>query len=231
MGDADLAENPENAPHTVKISSFWIYRNLVTVRQYKQFCLATRREMPEPPDDNPNWSHEDRPMVHVMHNDAAEYCRWASRGGVQVTLPTEAQWERAARGPQHFKYPWGNRWEGTKCANSVKPNDAVGSAKVGSYPANGYGLYDMAGNVWQWCLDAYDAEFWSSPQSKRADPVNRGTGNDDWYVMRGGCWANTEPFNFRSANQIHYLRFYKTYVANGFRCAAQNINTKSDRRL
>ena len=103
MGDPDRKDNPR---HTVTLSGYYLYRDLVTVAQYKAFCKATNRPMPPAPLFDERWSLEDHPMVRVTWEDADAYCKWA--GG---HLPTEAQWEKAARGASANKYPWGNKWD------------------------------------------------------------------------------------------------------------------------
>ncbi len=103
MGDPDRKDNP---PHSVLLSGYYIYRDLVTVAQYRAFCLATHRKMPPGPLFDERWTLDDHPMVRVTWEDADAYCKWA--GG---HLPTEAQWEKAARGATGNRYPWGNKWD------------------------------------------------------------------------------------------------------------------------
>ena len=90
-------------------------------------------------------------MVNVDWNDANAYAEWAG-----AALPTEAEWEKAARGTDGRIYPWGNDWDRTKCVNAVHSTMPVGSIPAGASP---YGCQDMAGNVWQWCADWYDDEL------------------------------------------------------------------------
>ncbi len=131
MGDDDMPNNPR---HTVKLSSYWIYKDLVTVGMYEKFCKETGRQMPPEPgfagnEFNPGWSKEDHPIVSVSWNDAMAYCAWAG-----VALPTEAQWEKAARGPDGLKYPWGNEFDQSKVwASKAAFCDAGGTTTVGRY--------------------------------------------------------------------------------------------------
>ncbi|MGO4591606.1 formylglycine-generating enzyme family protein [Paenarthrobacter sp. 2TAF44] len=133
----------------------------------------------------------DHPVVHVSHNDALAYCDWAGR-----RLPTEAEWEYAARGGLDGKrYAWGNEltpdgehrcniWQGAFPHENTTEDGHLGTAPVKSFPANGYGLYEVAGNVWEWCSD------WFLPKYYRNSPVDNpqgptiGTGR----VMRGGSY-------------------------------------------
>ena len=169
----DLEEQPV---HKVFLDSYQIGKYEVTVGQYRAFCEATGREMPAPP---PWGWKDDHPMVKVTWTDADAYCKWA--GG---RLPTEAEWEKAARGTDGRAYPWGNKWDKNKCANGELRLHST--APVGSYPkgVSPYGLMDMAGNVWEWCSDWYGETYY-----KRSPTRNpKGPGSGDYRVMRGGCW-------------------------------------------
>ncbi len=130
------------------LNEFWIMRNLVTVRQYRQFREATNRKMP----DAPYWGWiDDHPVVNVTWHDAAAFAQWA---GCQ--LPTEREWEKAARGTDGREYPWGDKFDASKCIFSVG-HRRDSTAPVGSLPsgASPYGCLDMAGNAWEWCEDWY----------------------------------------------------------------------------
>ncbi|MGO8673392.1 MAG: formylglycine-generating enzyme family protein [Capsulimonadaceae bacterium] len=176
MGDTDQSDNPV---HTVTLSSYYIYKNDVTVAMYKKFCAATGHAMPPAPDWG--WDKSNYPIVNVTWNDATAYCKWAG-----VHLPTEAQWEKAARGTDGRQYPWGNDWDPAKCANSVGTS-ITSPTPVGSFPAGAspYGAMDMAGNVWNWCSDWYDADYCKGDHG--ADPTGPDSG--DTRVLRGGSWS------------------------------------------
>jgi sulfatase modifying factor 1 len=173
----------------------------VTVKQYKQFCTATHRAMPSATHIDPNWSQEDHPIVNVSWNDAIAYCAWLSKEtGYEVSLPTEAQWEKAACGTDGRKYPWGNEFDSSRlqCSKSRRA-DAGGTASVGSFPsgASPYGVLDMAGNVLQWCSDWYDENYYqTSPDHK---PTGPGSGQDR--VVRGQSWLNTGAIYFCCARR------------------------------
>jgi formylglycine-generating enzyme required for sulfatase activity len=193
MGDQDMDDNPR---HTVTLSGYWIYQEPVTVAMYRKFCAATGRRMPS----KPYWGWwDDHPIVNVTWADARAYSVWAG-----VSLPSEAQWEKAARGTDGRKFPWGNDFDAGKLWSNVG-GEKEGTSPVGDFPsgASPYGVLDMAGNVAQWCLDAYDTTFWTARggRANRIDPVNDGA-NARWRVVRGGSWDASEapgPFYLRSA--------------------------------
>lgn len=206
--DAD-ASSDEKPARKVYLDGYWIYKYPVTVAQYKVFCAATGREMPnEPPW---GWVHN-HPIVNVTWDDAAAYAVWA-----HASLPTEAQWEKAARGTDGRTYPWGNEWDPSRCAHSENDWGDLGSTRpVGSYKegASPYGVMDMAGNVWEWCADWYGEDYYkSSPASNPVGPVDGIV-----RVVRGGSWDSYDPVHFRAAICL------RDYPANkskhtGFSCS------------
>ncbi|HEY3418841.1 MAG TPA: formylglycine-generating enzyme family protein, partial [Armatimonadota bacterium] len=138
----------ERPRHTVMVPGYWMYKYPVTVAQYRRFCDATEREMPE----LPTWAKDDFPMVNVTWFDAAAYAKWAG-----VRLPSEAEWEKAARGIDARMFPWGNVWNVEYCNNYSDTNPRGGgyqgkmASPVGAYSrcASPFGVQDMAGNVWE----------------------------------------------------------------------------------
>jgi formylglycine-generating enzyme len=175
MGSNDGGSEAEPA-HTVYLDTYEIGKYEVTVAQFRKFCKATGRKMPKAPD----WGwKDDHPMVNVTWEDAKAYCEWA--GG---RLPTEAQREKAARGGDGRKYPWGSTWDRKKCANTELA--LTSTARVGSYPsdASPYGCMDMAGNVYEWCADRYSDHYY-----KASPPQNpKGPASGMLRVLRGGAW-------------------------------------------
>ncbi len=194
----------------VDIDAFYMYKNEVTVAQYRKFCDDTHRSMPtEPP-----WKWQDNhPIVNVNWNDAKAYADWAG-----ATLPTEAQWEKAARGTDGRAFPWGSKWDTTKCCNPIgKENPEKSTSQVGSYPAGAspYGVMDMAGNVWEWCADWYDEGYYKiSPLKNPTGPVS-----GSFRVLRGGSWRSDNPRYLRAIDRGYCGPVLKiSYI--GFRCAA-----------
>jgi len=207
MGSNDYAE--EKPQHRrVHLDAYWIYKYPVTVAQYRKFCGSTRREMPE----EPKWGwREDHPVVNVSWDDAKAYADWAG-----VALPTEAQWEKAARGTDGRTFPWGNVWDPSKCNNDVGDKGPKRTTVVGNYPdgTSPYGVLDMAGNVGEWCGDWYDAGYYDAPRRNPTGPPSGGK-----FVLRGGSWLNLDPTFFRCADRTTFdVPGYRS-VYIGFRCA------------
>ena len=175
----------EYPQHQVTLDGFWLYRGEVTVAQFRVFCRATRHAMPSPPP----WGWMDNhPIANVTWNEAASYARWA--GGA---LPTEAQWERAARGPAGHVYPWGDTWDQSRCNNGLDPIERT--SVTGVYPdgASACGAVDMAGNVAEWCADWYDADYYA--HSPALNP--HGPAHGMHRALRGGSWNDKDPSYFR----------------------------------
>ena len=209
MGSATGKEN-EAPPHEVDLPAFQIDKFEVTNADFAQFIQATGYQTDaEKEGRSKNWQSAaegkaNHPVVFVSWNDAAAYCAWVSK-----RLPGEAEWEKAARGTEGWSYPWGNEWDPAKA--NVKETGLRGTAVVGSFGAGAspYGVEDMAGNVWEWTADWYEAYPGSSYQSDYFGQKFR--------VLRGGGWfeeAESVRTTARNANS--------DIAANddiGFRCA------------
>ena len=196
--------NQEMPCHTVYLDAYYIDIYEVTNALYGEFMDATGYKAPVYWDDS-RFNAPDQPVVGVSWFDAEAYAEWAGK-----QLPTEAEWEKAARGGLvGKKYTWGNsNPDGTQCNFSDKNNtDSIFSDKnvddgyqytapVGSFPPNDYGLYDMAGNVVEWCADWEAGDYYAnSPQHNPTGPSS-GEGR----VMRGGNWYS-HPITIRVANR------------------------------
>lgn len=228
MGSNEIDD--EMPIHTVKVSDFWMGRYEVTVKQYLTFCNATQSHYPEwmekkskyniitGNDDfykktGSSFSSDNYPIVGISHEDADAFCRWLSkREGMKYRLPTEAEWEYAAgNGTLHNKYSWGDADLNLKGGNVDGSADGyIFTSPVGTYSANRFGLYDMSGNVWEWCSDWYSANYYEVSSS--SNPLGVGTGI--YHVLRGGSWDNntqnsriTNRYNGNPSNRLNYIGF------------------------
>ena len=202
----------EQPAHRVYVDAFFMDKYEVSVGQYAEFLKATSLEAPPDWDIMNQPQHQKRPVVNMDWADAATYCKWAGK-----RLPTEAEWEKAARGTDGRIYPWGNETPTGLHANFGKKewnNHAallpVGKLEDGKSP---YGIYDMAGNAWEWVSDWYDHDYYkNSPSQNPAGPSST-----KFKVLRGGSWSNTQD-DLRSANP-HIYDPASRYHNVGFRCA------------
>lgn len=211
MGNNE-GEEDEKPQHWVNVSSFYIDKYEVTVEKYKKFCTATNREMPR----EPKWGwHDDDPIVNVSWQDATEYAKWAGK-----RLPTEAEWEYAARGgnkSKNYTYSGGNElneiaWHWDNSAKQAHP--------IGSKKPNELGIYDMTGNVWEWCSDWYNIKY--HLYSPRNNPQGPETGEKK--ILRGGSW-----YSYSSALRVTYESNSDPntkYAHIGFRCVWSADNKK-----
>ena len=206
----ELAREDEFPQHEVYLSDYWIGKFPVTNAEYQHFVRETGHRVPG------HWNGRnypdkegEHPVVGVSCKDAIAYCSWLSeKKRKHYSVPTEAQWEKAARGTDGRIYPWGNEWDPDRL-NSIE----VGSGdtrKVGSFSPIGdshYGCCDMAGNVWEWCADLYEPQAYDD-RTPRTVRVLSGSGSEYTSVLRGGSYDNEQqhcrcaarlfkPSNFR----------------------------------
>ena len=187
-GEFEMGSNEyenEQPVHKVNLDAYYIGKYEVTFDEYDHYCETNNKAKPS----DSNWGRGRRPVINVSWNDAVAYCEWLSeKTGKKYRLPTEAEWEKAARGGlSGKKYPNGDHLDSTKAnynGSSSGEEYLEKTAPVGSYLANGYGLYDMAGNVWEWCND------WSMNQYSLSSSISNPTGPSSGYnrVLRGGGW-------------------------------------------
>ena len=184
MGQADGREE-ERPVHVVSLSSFRLSRYQVTNADYDAFRRFTGREMP-PFRTNPKFGCPNQPVVGVSWFDAVAYCEWLSDTlGLRIRLPTEAEWERAARGGLEQKlYPWGD--EPIFARENYADRWKEAPEPVGASAPNAYGLFDMCENVHEWCSDWYDPGYYA------ASPTENPRGPDTGVrrASRGGAWRH-----------------------------------------
>ncbi len=222
MGDHfNEGRDVERPVHTVYVDAFYMDIYEVTNAQYRKFMDATGHGAPYHWNDS-RYKAPEQPVVAVSWHDAVAYAEWAGK-----RLPTEAEWEKAARGGLTGKrYPWGDEAPdagGVYRVNYDPGNDTADgyayTSPAGSFAPNGYGLYDMAGNVLEWCTDWYDGNYYAN------SPYNNPLGPDSgkYRVLRGGAWSYP-PYFLRAA-----FRTFGTpttmdyYVHVGFRCVSKEL--------
>ncbi len=211
MGNKETERTP--LEHRVYVSEFLMDKTGVTWRQFKEFAEATGIPLPL---HEPYWGiRDDHPAVYVTWSEAKAYCEWA--GG---RLPTEAEREKAARGTDDRKYPWGNEEPDPERAVfrrswGHEATDAVGTHPTGASP---YGLLDMGGNVWEWCSDWYDGGYYEVSPFK--DP--QGPPSGITHVVRGGSWDSRPAVLSASCRNWGHVGYREGDF--GFRCAMSGSN-------
>ncbi|MBI4860539.1 MAG: SUMF1/EgtB/PvdO family nonheme iron enzyme, partial [Candidatus Riflebacteria bacterium] len=198
----------ERTVHEVDLDAFLIDKFEVTNARYGRFLAATGHRKQECWND-PRFNAAQQPVVGVSWTDALVYCSWAGK-----RLPTEAEWERAARGGLEQKpYPWGDKApEGRACYGCDLLTGHP--APVGRFPPNGFGLHDLAGSVWEWCADWYGADYY--PNSPGRNPQGPASGR--WRVARGGSWDYFDASLLTCHRRSRDLTTFRS-VNGGFRCA------------
>jgi formylglycine-generating enzyme len=208
MGINSSSPSDWQPEHKVKINSFYIDKYEVTNQQYYDFCMATKNPLPY------FWGMKEfksgldfagYPVVGVTYSDALNYAKWAGK-----RLPSEAEWEYAARGGEIGKsFPFSGTIDSTKVNYGRKYGSIL---QVGTFPANGFGIFDISGNVWEWTSDFYGDDYYSSSPSENPKGPERGR----FKVIRGGSWhsgAMCQQVYYRNGLSPSWVDF-----AVGFRC-------------
>jgi formylglycine-generating enzyme required for sulfatase activity len=196
--DEDMYES-EQPQHTLYLPDYSIAKTLVTNAQYMFFVEATGHDVPRHWKGNkPLAGKEDYPVVYVTWHDTVAYCNWLSaETGKAYRLPSEAEWEKAARGKDGRLYPWGNEWDPQRC--NTRESGPRATTPAGQYSPWGdspYGCADMAGNVWEWTRSLW-GRAWNKPDFEYPyDPTdgreNLEAGHDVLRVLRGGSFGSSE---------------------------------------
>jgi len=234
----------ETPQRSIDLDAYYMDKFEVTNQQYAQFLAVlapagrpyAHPQAPPPKDPIPAYWYDRRlngathPVTGVDWYDAATYCHWAGR-----RLPTEAQWEKAARGPSGQEYPWGNTWNAAYANNAeltfgqpilshtqwlqlLAPLRLEAlqqlTKPVGSFPegVSPYGVYDMGGNLWEWCQDSYQKDYYHSAPSRNPS----GPSSSAYKVLRGGCWSSHRGM-LRAAYRNYDLATDR-HLEVGFRC-------------
>lgn len=182
LEEDDTAYTDEKPQRRVTLNyRFALSRSPLTFGRYREFAIATGRGIP----DGGVSGSADQPVVNVTWHEASDYCEWLSKAlGVQYRLPSEAEWEYACRAGTTTRYWWGDEWD----FNKANGHRAVGHpTRAGEYPANPWGLFDMVGNVWEWCLDHYEPRYETASTNGTAF-ISYNAGPNAPRVLRGGSW-------------------------------------------
>lgn len=209
---SDRGQDDEQPVHRVSVKAFYLDTQEVTVARYAEFLASQKLDPPFKWNEATSGSNDNKPVVGVNWYDARDYCRWVGK-----RLPTEAEWELAARGTEGRIYPWGDthptrghanaghsKWHGYDTLSNV------GQFELGKTPN---GVYDLAGNLWEWVADWYDATYYQF--SPRDNPAGPSAG--PLRALRGGAW-NNDAKAIRSANRAGYAPDARRNDV-GFRCA------------
>lgn len=221
MGSNDY--DNEKPPHKVYLDAYSIDKYEVTNAQYKECVSVGKCKKPHDTTWYDDSNYANHPVVYVDWNMANAYCAW-----VEKRLPTEAEWEKAARGENSLTFPWGNDWDINKCNSGEYQGSLTiikmanmdmrrGTLPVGSFPesVSPYGVMDMAGNVWEWVSDWYDVDYYQNSPEKNPKGPSKG----EYKGLRGGSWGSAALFYLRATYRNgHGPNYSDDFV--GFRCAS-----------
>jgi formylglycine-generating enzyme required for sulfatase activity len=207
--NGEKAQAEERPARKVELSAYAIDAYLVTFDQYDKFVRATGRRRP------PGVGVGSEPVVNITWTEADAYCRWAGK-----RLPTEAEWEKAARGGTQTDFFWGNDPSDADRYAWYEENSGQSIHPVGGKEPNPYGLYDMVGNVWEWTADWYDENYYSA--SPLRDPKGPATGK--FHAVRGGSWQSGK-WGLRTGLRDRALP-EKTSPTIGCRCAKSIVENR-----
>jgi formylglycine-generating enzyme required for sulfatase activity len=211
---SDRGQDDEQPVHRISVRAFYLDTYEVTVSRYAEFLTSQKPDSPFKWNEATGGAHENKPVIGVNWYDARDYCRWVGK-----RLPTEAEWEMAARGTEGRIYPWGDVHPTKGHANAgqaiwrgYETLTNIGRYQLGKTPD---GLYDMAGNLWEWVADWYDPSYYhfspsDNPRGPSAGPLR---------ALRGGAW-NNDSKAIRSTNRAAYAPDARRNDV-GFRCARE----------
>lgn len=209
MGDNfNEGDNDEQPVHRVYLSTYYISKYEITFEQYEKFC----QELLLPFPDDEGWGRGKRPVINIPWTQAKAFSSWlADKTNKEIKLPTEAQWEKAARGTDQRRYPWGNFPPNCNLTNHCCSNQ---TRRVGIYPAgvSPYGVHDMAGNAAEWCRDYYTEDYYE--WTPGTDPVGPITNYRYLYpsaVVRGGSFRCPGDYSIRAADR-GFKKQYNGYM-------------------
>ena len=216
-----LRYDHEQPQHRLYLPDYYLAKTPVTMRQYRAFVAATGRDAPEGWTNRaPVRGEEDHPVVDVSWDDARHYCQWLSEvTGRGYALPSEAEWEKGARGTDGRIYPWGNQWEATRCNSQESNLDKTTSVHAYPQGASPYGVLDMAGNVWEWTRSLWgkslERPYYRYPYRPTDGRENLDAGREVARVVRGGAFYNPHG-SVRCAYRDGFFPFLRNYHL-GFR--------------